>query len=36
MQGSDAWATEREVAMPWFPEFVSGAGAQADSRRGSG
>jgi ketosteroid isomerase-like protein len=22
MQGRAAWATEREVAMPWFPEFV--------------
>ena len=20
---SAAWATEREIAMPWFPEFVS-------------
>lgn len=23
MQRRAAWATEREVAMPWFPEFVS-------------
>ena len=23
MRGSAAWATERDVAMPWFPEFVS-------------
>jgi hypothetical protein len=32
------WATEREVAMPWFPEFVSAVelAAQADSRRESG
>ena len=36
MQGGAAWATEREVAMPWFLEFFSGVGAQAGSRRGSG
>ena len=23
MQRIAAWATQREVAMPWFPEFVS-------------
>ena len=33
MQGSAAWATEREVAMPWFPEFVSAVELAAQATR---